>query len=185
MIKHSLFIPIAIFALFTFSCNNNEPNDQNTENDLRPGKLYKSEKIGFFTEKMNLSEKEAQKFWPIYNTYSRKRDSLWRAQRHFLIDFNRNDTPKNNGSQALETFLLFQDKREQIRNDYINKLQTFMSDEKILTLFYTEHQFKHFILNRIRGRHGREHRPGRGMGPGQGRGRNNQPAPCAETMQSF
>ncbi len=38
----------------------------------------KALKIAFITEKLNLSEKEAQQFWPIYNSYHEDMSNLKR-----------------------------------------------------------------------------------------------------------
>lgn len=157
------------------ACNSETTSDE--EEFVSHRKLYKSEKIGFFTEQMDLSEKEAQKFWPIYNHYERRRDSLWRTQRRFLIQYNENKLDYSSGSEALTKFLEFEKGREQVREEYISKLRSFMSDEEILQMLYTEHQFKHFILNRIRGRHGMERGRGRGFGRGRDRGGNGPESP--------
>ncbi|HKK59679.1 MAG TPA: hypothetical protein VJ937_09385 [Salinivirga sp.] len=164
-----ILVIFALAGLFN-ACDNEEPTQEN--HDFRPGRFYKSEKIGFFTEEMNLTEKEAQKFWPVYNAYSQQRDSLWRAQRSFLIKYVEGELDTNNGEAALKRFLNFDDQRKDIQERYINKLRTFMSDEEILQMFYTEHQFKHFMLNRIRGRHGLDRGRGRGMRQGHSKGGN-------------
>lgn len=166
---YNLFITFLIAVIF-YGCNN-DSSDQLPE-DARPGKLYRSEKVGFFTDQMNFTQKEARQFWPVYNHYAAHRDSLWRSQRHFLMDYNRNKLDIDSGKKALERFLLYEQKRDALRERYIEKLRAFMSDERILQLFYTEHQFKHFMLNRIRGRHGMGQ--GREKGREHGRGRMNQ-----------
>jgi hypothetical protein len=35
---------------------------------------FKSQKIAFITEKLNLTPKEAQAFWPVYNQYEIEKD---------------------------------------------------------------------------------------------------------------
>ncbi len=36
----------------------------------------KSLKVAFITEKLSLTSKEAQSFWPVYNEFEEKRDAL-------------------------------------------------------------------------------------------------------------
>ena len=50
-------------------------------------KKFNSEKIrtfklAFLTEKLNLTEVEAEKFWPIYNSYSKKMTELYKTERY-------------------------------------------------------------------------------------------------------
>mgnify|MGYP006440256453 CR=1 FL=1 len=158
---------ILVVAGLLISCDNEEAPEENQ--DFQPGRFYKSEKIGFYTDQMNLTEKEAQKFWPVYNDYSQKRDSLWRAQRSFLNKYAEGNMDMDDDEAALTRFLQFEAQKNKMHERYIEKLKSFMSDEKILQLFYTEHQFKHFMLNRIRGRHGIERGRGRGMREGRRR----------------
>ena len=41
-------------------------------------------KIAFITEKLSLTTKEAQSFWPIYNEYSQKIEKLRKTKRSDL-----------------------------------------------------------------------------------------------------
>ncbi|MDA3867692.1 MAG: hypothetical protein PF489_13235 [Salinivirgaceae bacterium] len=163
-----------IFATFTLlmlgSCTEKQTETKELNDDDR--RLYRSEKIGFFTEQLDLSENEAIRFWPLYNAYEQSKDSLWKARRAFLMEHS--TVSPNSSGDVLNRFLQFDEEVAQLRSALVIDLQEFLSDDKILTMFYAEHQFKHFILNRIRGRH-HDRMPrgrGRGQGRGQGRGRN-------------
>jgi hypothetical protein len=161
-LNYILFI-IAVLPFLT-ACSSGTNQDA-SEDEMH--KIYKGEKIGFFTDEMDFSEEEALRFWPVYNEFQQKRDSLWKTQRNFLREYKMNETSQN-GSDVLKKYLDFDKAKSDLQREYVEKLQKFMTDERILQLFYAEYQFKHFMLNRIRGRHG--HREGRGMGRGMGRG---------------
>ena len=62
--KKNIFLIIVIGFLSSFS----------SEAQLKKGGVEKirSYKIAYLTEKLNLTENEAQKFWPIYNKYDKK-----------------------------------------------------------------------------------------------------------------
>jgi len=47
-------------------------------------KKIKTLKVSYITEKLNLSEKEAAKFWPIYNKFEKKKYELYHVQRNNL-----------------------------------------------------------------------------------------------------
>jgi len=45
----------------------------------RDGKMHeriKAQKVAFITERLNLSPEEAQKFWPIYNSFENKANKI-------------------------------------------------------------------------------------------------------------
>ncbi len=44
-------------------------------------KKIKALKVSYITEKLSLSEKEAAKFWPIYNKFEKKRYELYHVRR--------------------------------------------------------------------------------------------------------
>jgi hypothetical protein len=162
------------------ACSSDTSSRVEDEDDRR--RIYRGEQIGFITEEMDFTEEEAQRFWPIFNTYRERRDSLWHAQRTYLRNFAHRAN-NNKGSDALNEFLDFERAKDEQQRKYVEALQEFMSDERILQLFYTEYQFKHFMLNRIRGRHG--HGEGRGRGRGMGRGRDMDGPPPPFEGHSF
>lgn len=164
-IYYILLVSVGISLLS--ACNSDTSSRIENEDDRR--RIYRGEQIGFFTEEMDFTEEEAQRFWPIFNAYRNRRDSLWHAQRTYLRNFAQKANG-NEGTDALNEYLDFEKAKDALQRQYVEDLQEFMSDERILQLFYAEYQFKHFMLNRIRGRHG--HGEGRGRGRGMGRGRN-------------
>lgn len=166
-------------TLLTAACKTDNSQTENTNEDSR--KIYKSEKIGFFTDKMQLTEKEAIRFWPIYNAYENQRDSVWKRRKHFLINYKRNNETINDS--ALNIFLSYDQQLHNINKETVEKLRSFLSDDKILLMFYTEQQFKHFVVNRIRGRHNSTNRSGRGQG--RGRSMLGEPQPPCAHISSF
>jgi len=54
-----------VISLLTFSCLFGYAQDDGA-------KKLNEIKVGFFTEKLDLTSSEAEKFWPVYNEYSRQ-----------------------------------------------------------------------------------------------------------------
>jgi hypothetical protein len=75
----------------------------------------------------------------------------------------------------VEALIKFERNKADYQQEYVDQLREFLDDDQILKLFYTEYQFKHFMLNRMRGRHG--HKEGRGKRMGRGGGRMDNPPP--------
>ena len=61
MKKIIIYIPVFLFcSLSIFAQKKRESREK-----------IRTLKIAYVTEKLNLTENEAQKFWPIYNTYNK------------------------------------------------------------------------------------------------------------------
>lgn len=120
----------------------------------RPGfekylEKFKSERISFLTEKLELSVEEAQKFWPIYNEYQDKRDELLKSQRMYG---RRNGHEKS--SEELE--IMVDQKVEQelklaeMKLVFHKKVKKVIPIEKVARLYRAENEFMNHMLTKIR-----------------------------------
>ena len=102
----------------------------------------KTLKIAYITEKLNLSEKEAQKFWPIYNDFeeekSRLRDEAYNVRKKTNIETLSEDEAK----QLLKEIRANENKRQAIENDFVDKLTNIISAKKVILLHKIEDDFK-------------------------------------------
>lgn len=138
----SIFFIIS-FSIFSFSQGNR-------------GKI-KTLKIAFITEKLDLSEKEAQKFWPVYNTFEEENFKLRRQtfETKKNIDF---ETLKEEEALAvLKEMRSFETKRITLKNNFIDDLSKILPAKKIILLEKAEDDFKHKMFEEFKSR-----RPDRG-----------------------
>ncbi len=109
-------------------------------------------KVVFFTKELDLSEKEAQKFWPVYNKHSKIYDDLrsneWASVKlrmdeiHALCD--------EDADKLLKDYQDYQTKRLAIRLDYIQDLEKVISAKKIMLLRKAEYEFNKNLLKQYR-----------------------------------
>ncbi|MEP0264393.1 hypothetical protein [Dokdonia sp.] len=124
----------------------------------RPSKeQIKSLKIAFITERLDLSTKEAQVFWPIYNDYDKSMQKLRRQERKLLTDLKENfkTISEKEGDTALSTLSKFGQDKLDIRESLVTQLKNVISSKKILTLLKAEEDFKHNLIRKLGGRKGR------------------------------
>lgn len=120
----------------------------------------KALKVGYITEQLNLSPKEAQEFWPIYNAYDQKR-SNFRDEERDLIRNEGSDIDNLTEKEAsslvlkLKALELTKDDAEQ---RYISDLQKTLSGKKILKLYRAEKDFRKKLLHRLRDEKSKGHR---------------------------
>lgn len=111
-------------------------------------------KIAFLTEKLNLTENEAEKFWPIYNAYERKKTELRREKR-----FNIKNTIRKTGGidslneetskKLIEKLENLDKKRLKNRTEFSKKIKKIFSYKKILKLEISEYEFNHKLMRKL------------------------------------
>jgi len=109
-------------------------------------------KIAFITEKLSLTTKEAQNFWPIYNEYSQKIEKLRKTKRSDLGELKINI--ENSSDKEIEALLsdVFDAKTKEIelQKEYYSKYIKVLPIKKVALLYQSEHQFKKELLKRIK-----------------------------------
>ena len=110
-------------------------------------------KIAFITEKLNLTEAEAEKFWPIYNTYDKNTSKI----KHEEINKIRQEIRQNMGTlsddKANELLDRFIEAEKNLYNEKIQlatKLRKVISAQKIILLKVVEEEFNKRILERMK-----------------------------------
>lgn len=109
-------------------------------------------KVGFITNKLELTAKEAQTFWPIYNEYSSKMDKLRKSKKS---DFNElKNKVENLSDKELETFIneVFNSKQKELdlQKEYYEKYAKVLPIKKVALLYQAENQFKRELLRKIK-----------------------------------
>jgi len=104
----------------------------------------KSLKVAFITEKLNLTEKEAQQFWPVYNAYDETVSNLKFNEFGKLIHQIRQDYDNLSEEKANELLNKALEIENKIHLEEINlnkKLRKIISAKKILGLKNAEEDF--------------------------------------------
>lgn len=108
----------------------------------------KTLKVGFITEQLRLTPKEAETFWPLYNQYEEQRDGL-RKKEHLELSAQskraENMSPAA-ASALLEAFLELQKEKYKVEKDFILDISNVISPQKTLLLLAAEKAFKKELL---------------------------------------
>ena len=109
-------------------------------------------KVGFITNKLELTAKEAQTFWPIYNEYSSKMDKLRKTKRSDFEELK--NKSENITDKELETFIneVFASKQKELdlQKEYYEKYAKVLPVKKVAMLYQAENQFKRELLRKIK-----------------------------------
>ena len=110
-------------------------------------------KIAFITNRVVLTQDQAQKFWPLYNEFSTRRRDLNRNGR--LL---RREVPDGMSDQQIrdnfnQSFALRQQELS-LEKEYFDKFQKVISLRQVAQLFLAERDFTKEVIKRVAGRTG-------------------------------
>lgn len=108
-------------------------------------------KIAFFTQRLDLSPAEAEKFWPLYNDYSARRNKL-QAERLTMMRY----AAQNEANMSEQELSSTADKLARTFSDEANMVVSFNNDlkkvlppAKVIRLFQIENQYKQQLLREL------------------------------------
>lgn len=111
-----------------------------------------SAKIGYISNELSLSPEQAEKFWPVYNSFT---DSIYALDKQ-KRDIERSiDYDHISEKEAINYVAQIQNKEKEIHNaehEFYKAISKIISQKQFLKLNNAEHQFKKKLLQRIRRR---------------------------------
>lgn len=107
------------------------------------------ERVAFFENELQLSQSEADQFWPLYDQYRADVKALKKSYRRDKKVALMSD--KEVEAYIFEAFEM-QEKQIGIRKTYYEKLRQFMPIRKIAMLDRTEQKFKKKLLQHVKQR---------------------------------
>ncbi|WP_340076889.1 sensor of ECF-type sigma factor [Leptobacterium sp. I13] len=118
----------------------------------------KSLKIAFITEKLSLTTEEAEKFWPVYNTYD---DNVYDLRNVKLRDIKnklRNGSfqtmSESDAKKVLDEIEAIESQIHNEQKKLTQNLRSVISAKKIILLKKVEDDFNRELLKRLRERKG-------------------------------
>lgn len=118
-------------------------------------KRIKALKIAFITENLDLTEKEAQEFWPVYNTYedesSRLKHTEMRAIRKEIRE-NLNSMSNAEAETLIAKFSNVEERLYKLRKEFAKKLLNIIPAKKIIKLKIAEEDFKRKMIEEFKKR---------------------------------
>lgn len=122
--------------------------------DLERVKAFKT---GYLTQELDLSSSEAEKFWPVYNSYEKKIFELRIEKRRAERDkMNSMGGPEGMTEEQAKEFLqsLFENESQVLdtKKEMYGELGKILSSRKLLKLFKAEADFNRRLLSEFRRR---------------------------------
>ncbi len=117
----------------------------------------KAYKTAYITEELDLSPKEAEKFWPVYNKYDKKLFSLkvekGRKERHRIKELGGPENISAEEATNIVFKMLAAEKEASVTREKMYKeLSKILSSTKLLILYQAEMNFNKRLLSEYRKR---------------------------------
>ena len=112
-------------------------------------------KIAYLTQKLDLSPKEAQMFWPLYNEFEKsyfniKVISNQEQKRKIREGGGISALSEKDANEYISFMLDNEDKITRLKRDFYGQLKDVLSAHKILTLYNAENEFNRKLLSEFR-----------------------------------
>ena len=112
----------------------------------------RAEKVAFLTEEIDLTESEAQVFWPIYNEIQKaERESFEAVKKAY--DAMAKGVAENKSGKEMEklvhAYIDAKEKNDGIETKYLNKLLKALPAEKVARYYVAEEKFRHQQIGRL------------------------------------
>lgn len=146
-IKYLLIVGILILSQLSLVAQRRDGGKERWEK-------YRTEKISFLTDNLELTPEEAQKFWPVYNQMDKER---WEAQKmrreleHKLRDAEENLSDKE-AIKLTKEFAGSMQKEANAMVNYNDKFLEILPPKKVLKLYKAENEFRMHMIRKYRDR---------------------------------
>ena len=167
--KKTIYLLIAVM-LATTAALNAQGQGQGMGQGMGDNEKLTAYKIAFFTQRLDLTPAEAEKFWPLYNDFSARRNKLQLDRLSLMRYAAQNEANMSNdelSSTADKLAGSFSDEAGLVVS-FNNDLKKVLPPAKIIRLYQVENQYKQQLLRELNQR-----RQGQTPGPGA-RGRAGQ-----------
>ena len=112
----------------------------------------RSEKVAFLTEEIDLTESEAQVFWPIYNQLQKEQRESFEAVRKAYDAMAKGVADGKTGKEMeklVNAYVDAKEKNEGFETKYLNKLMKALPAEKVARYYVAEEKFRHQQIGRL------------------------------------
>jgi len=111
----------------------------------------KIRKITYFSNRIGLTSREAERFWPVYNEYDEKLARLKREQRRVLNQLSNYETMNEKEVKALlDAYVNSRVQESALLQEYHKKFSTILSPSKVVRLYLAEEEFKQWLIELLR-----------------------------------
>jgi hypothetical protein len=158
VMKNHLFVALLFAGACAFA--QTPPKDQSSVGWKQRKEKMESMKIAFITQKLSLTPGEAEKFWPVYNEFTKKNDALRKEQmdQHRGKKMDLDSMSEKDASELIDKHIAFQEQQTALLKEYTPKFKAVLPVKKVALLFQAEKEFRMLQHQKMMQRKKNEHR---------------------------
>lgn len=122
---------------------------QGSDAELRD--RIRAAQVAYLSQKLDLTPDEAQKFWPLYNQYTKEVELLIAERHNATTSAKSADLPANNNNNELG----YDQRMLDIKNHYNKEFQKVLPSTKAGNVFRTEREFRNVLVRSLKERQSR------------------------------
>ncbi len=112
---------------------------------------FQADKVAFLSQKMDLTVKEAEAFWPIYNEYSKVSEEVHKAVMDAVGKINKaNELTDAEASAAIDALLAAQKQENELQAQYTEKFKKVLPVKKVAAFFAAEDAFRKHLFRQFK-----------------------------------
>ncbi|SEJ04520.1 hypothetical protein SAMN05192553_102106 [Cyclobacterium xiamenense] len=139
--KSLIIVTMLLFLLFDLQAQNDK---------------IESARIAYITQQLNLSPEKAEKFWPIYNEFSRERRALQQEYIQVRKQYQEGELTESESEKLLELGMKLRERELQLERKYSERIASVISNRQLIALRKVENDFKRMLLERLKERRNRQ-----------------------------
>ena len=133
---------VAITVALTFSAVPAMSQDKQTKNmELIMEKFFVEMKL-LVDENIQLTESEAEAFWPIYEDYQKELDKLWKRTLSLIVDFADNYEDMSNAvaRKLVDDHMAREKERLKLMKSYLPKFRKVLPEKKVARYYQIQNK---------------------------------------------
>ncbi|MBK6362451.1 MAG: hypothetical protein IPL63_08665 [Saprospiraceae bacterium] len=143
----NIISPVLMVFLFIVAFTNTSFSQRNEKDKSRLREKLNTHKIAFLTDRIDLTEAEAEKFWPIYNVYEEEKKAIKEDK---LVEALNADISEKEAEKALTSIMDLRSKELELDKKYLSKFRTVLSASKVVKLIKAEREFKAKMVGKLK-----------------------------------
>lgn len=105
-------------------------------------------KVAIFTQELELTTKEAEQFWPVYNNYEKEMRTIDKSIRNICKDLS--EKSDDEIAANMERRFTLQEEKIKLERKYYETFKTIIPVQKIAKIPSVQHQFKKRLMQEMR-----------------------------------
>ena len=144
----SVFCVLALVCAGAYAQNNDHKKKGNPEGWREK---LRAEQVAFITSELDLTEAEAQAFWPVYNEVQKQRREAFKASGEAFKALAQG-TDGADTDALLDKYLSCKKAGEKVEADAVTRYKGVLPVAKVAKLLVAEEKFRHQQIGRLGGR---------------------------------